>query len=106
MGRVSCAAPQASTIRGDIPLGERTRSLTASAPHRRIPLAVRKTLLDVLQYVADDFAEFPRLPIVFGCVLALLAYAVMDPVLVGPAFSIGLLGGLAWVSAGDGSSWL
>jgi hypothetical protein len=79
--------------------------LTASAPHRRIPLAVRETLLDVLQYMADDFAEFPRLPIVLGCVLALLAYAVMGPVLAGPAFSIGLLGGLAWVSVGDDSFW-
>jgi hypothetical protein len=80
-------------------------SLTDLARPFRIALAVRETLLDVLQFMADDFAEFPRLPIVLGIALALPAYLLMGPALVAPAFSLGLLGGLAW-SWRDDSSWL
>jgi hypothetical protein len=62
---------------------------------------VRAALREALQFVADDFAAFPRLPIALGVLLAVAAHLLIDPIVAGPAFSVGLFGGLAWRSSGD-----
>jgi hypothetical protein len=60
----------------------------------------------VLRFVAEDFAAFPRLPIVLGLALAVPAYLLIAPALAGPAFSLGLLAGLAWAWSPDDLPWL
>lgn len=60
-----------------------------------------RALRDALQFVADDFAAFPRLPIALGIVLALPAYVLIAPAVAGPAFALGLVGGIAWAGSLD-----
>jgi hypothetical protein len=67
---------------------------------------VKAALRDVLEFVANDFAAFPRLPIVLGVVLAVPAYLLITPIVAGPAFSVGLFAGLAWGSSSDDLPWL
>ena len=67
---------------------------------------MRAALREALQFVADDFAAFPRLPIALGVLLAVPAYLLIDPIVAAPAFSVGLFGGLAWSRSTDDLPWL
>ena len=67
---------------------------------------VKANLRELLKFVEDDFAAFPRLPVVLGVVLAVPAYAFLGPALTGPAFSLGLVAGLAWAWSPDDLPWL
>jgi hypothetical protein len=66
---------------------------------------VRESLRDALRFVSEDFAAFPRLPIVLGVLLAIPAYLLIAPAFAGPAFSVGLLAGLARASYPNGPPW-
>ena len=76
--------------------------MTLPAKPLRIASAVRESLRDLIEFLADDFAAFPRLPIVLGIALAIPAYLWMGSLLAAPAFSVGLLAGLARAGSGGG----
>jgi hypothetical protein len=67
---------------------------------------VSENLRELLRYVADDFAAFPRLPIVLGIALATPACALLGAAVAGPAFALGLAAGLAWSWSPDDLPWL
>lgn len=73
------------------------------AQNRRV---VNENLRELLRYVADDFAAFPRLPIVLGVALAIPACALFGAAVAGPTFAVGLAAGLAWSWSPDDLPWL
>ena len=67
---------------------------------------LREFFRSVAGFVSDDFAAFPRLPIVLGVALATPACALFGAAVAGPAFALGLAAGLAWSWSADDLPWL